>query len=177
MSHNRHVHDRKSIRLTDFDYSQPGEYFVTICTYNKMCVFGKVSEDKAILSSIGNIAQKCWEDIPTHFPNVELDEYVIMPNHIHGIIVITEGRDLINQIPTKKFPLMKNPKMTLGKIIRHYKARSAKYIHDSGYVDFQWQPLFYDRIVRNDKEFDNIRDYIINNPLKWILDEENPYKT
>ena len=102
-----------------------------------------------------------------------------MPNHIHGIIMITDSRDLINQIPTTKsnFPLMKSPKVTLGKIIRHYKARSAKYIHDSGYVDFRWQPLFYDRIVRNDKELDNIRDYIINNPLKWFLDEENPNKT
>ena len=94
------------------------------------------------------------------------------------IVLYAHGTDLINQIPTKSnFPLMKNPKMTLGKIIRHYKAHSAKYIHDSGYVDFQWQPLFYDRIVRNDKELDNIRDYIINNPLKWFLDEENPNKT
>jgi putative transposase len=72
---------------------------------------------------------------------------------------------------------MKNPKVTLGKIIRHYKARSAKHIHDSGYVDFQWQSLFYDRIVRSDKELNNIIDYITNNPLKWYLDEENPNRT
>ena len=72
---------------------------------------------------------------------------------------------------------MNNPKVTLGKIIRHYKARSAKHIHDAGYVDFQWQPLFYDRIIRSDKELGNIRDYIFKNPLKWHLDEENPYKS
>ena len=178
MAYDLLIHNRKSIRLKEYDYSQPVEYFITICTHDKKCVFGEVIEEQIRLSLIGEIVKNYWEKLPKHFPKVKLDEYVIMPNHIHGIIIITEGRDLINQIPTKSnFPLMKNPKMTLGKIIRHYKAHSAKYIHDSGYVDFQWQPLFYDRIVRNDKELDNIRDYIINNPLKWFLDEENPNKT
>jgi putative transposase len=170
------VHYRKSIRLKDFDYSQPGEYFVTLCIHDKKCVFGKVMEENTILSSIGEIAKKCWEEIPVHFPHVRLDEYVIMPNHLHGIIIITDCRDLINQIPTKNFPLMKSPKETLGKITRYYKARSAKLIHNSGYVDFQWQSLFYDRIVRSDKELNNIRDYITDNPLKWYFDEENPNK-
>ena len=171
------IHKRKSIRLKEYDYSQPGEYFITICTHDKKCAFGETVEEKIILSPIGIIAKKCWEEIPEHFPNVRLDEHVIMPNHVHGIVII-EGRDLINQIPTRNnFPLMKNPKVTLGKIIRSYKARSAKYIHDSGYVDFQWQSLFYDWIVRSEKELDNIRDYIINNPPQWSLDEENPNKT
>jgi putative transposase len=171
--HNSLIHNRKSIRLTEYDYSQPGEYFVTICTHDKKCVFGEVTEEITKLLPMGEIAKKCWEDIPEQYPNVRLDEYVIMPNHLHGIIIITDcRRDLINQIPTKNFPLMKNPKMTLGKIIRYYKARSTKYIHDSGYPDFQWQSLFYDRIIRNDKELDNIRDYIVNNPLKWYYDEE-----
>jgi len=168
---------RKSIRLKEYDYSQPGEYFITICTNDKKCIFGEVVEEEIRLSPIGEIAKKCWEEIHEHFCDVMLDEYVIMPNHVHGIIIITEGRDLINQIPTKNFPLMQNPKMTLGKIIRHYKARSAKHIYDSGYIDFRWQSLFYDRIVRSDKELNSIRDYIINNPLKWYLDEENPNKT
>jgi putative transposase len=171
------IYNRKSIRLKEYDYSQPGEYFITICTYDKKCVFGEVIEEEIRLSPIGEIAKKCWEEIHEYFPKVELDEYVIMPNHVHGIIIITDGRDLINQIPTKNFPLMKNPKVTLGKIIRYYKARSSKYIHDSGYVDFQWQSLFYDRIIRSDKELNAIRDYIANNPLKWCLDEENPNKT
>ena len=178
MIHNPLIHNRKSIRLKEYDYSRPGEYFITICTYDKKCVFGEVIEEKIKLSPIGEIAKKCWEEIPEYFPKVKLDEYVIMPNHVHGVIIITDGRDLINQIPTENnFPLMKNPKLTLGKIIRHYKARTAKYIHDSGYGDFRWQSLFYDRIARSDKELDNIRDYIVNNPLKWYLDEENPNKT
>jgi putative transposase len=171
------IHRRKSIRLKEYDYSQPGEYFITICTYDKKCVLGEEIEEKIRLSPIGEIAKKCLEEIHEHFPEVGLDEYVIMPNHVHGIIIITESRDLINQIPTKNFPLMKNPKVTLGKIMRYYKARSTKYIHNSGYVDFRWQSLFYDRIVRGDKELNNIRDYIINNPIKWYLDEENPNKS
>jgi REP element-mobilizing transposase RayT len=176
MTYNLVRHNRKSIRLKGYDYSQPGEYFITICTHDKKCVFGKVIEEKIILSPIGEIAKKCWEEIPEHYPKVELDEYIIMPNHIHGIIIMSEGRDLINQILTTEnnFPLMKNPKETLGKIIRYYKARSTKLIHNSGYIDFQWQSLFYDRIVRSDNELNNIRDYITNNPLKWYLDEENP---
>jgi putative transposase len=178
MSYNPLIHHRKSIRLKEYNYSQPGEYFVTMCTHDKKCVFGKVMEENTLLSPIGEIAKKCWEEIPEHYPCVILDEYAIMPNHVHGIIIITEGRDLINQIPTTEnnFPLMKNPKETLGKIIRYYKARSAKLIHNSGYVDFQWQSSFYDRIVRSDKELNKIRDYITDNPLKWYLDEENPNK-
>jgi putative transposase len=178
MAHKPIIRRRKSIRLKEYDYSQPGEYFITICTYDKKCVFGEVVEEKIRLSSIGKIAKKYWEEIPEHFLNVKLDEYVIMLNHVHGIVIITEGRDLINQIPTRNnFPLMKNPKMTLGKVIRYNKARSSKHIHDSGHVDFRWQSLFYDRIVRSEKELNNIRDYIANNPFKWYLDEENPNKT
>ena len=177
MVYNPIINHRKSIRLKEYDYSQPGEYFITICIYEKKCILGEIVDENILFSPIGEIAKRCWEEIPEHFSNVELDEYVIMPNHIHGIIMITECRDLINQIPTKNYPLMKNQKVTLGKIIRHYKARTAKHIHDSGSMDFRWQPLFYDRIIRSDKELNNIRNYIINNPLKWYLDEENPYKT
>ena len=161
-------HQRKNIRLKDYDYSQPGGYFVTICTHDKFPFFGTMVQDKMQLSQQGLIAQQCWNEIPNHVPNVFLDECIVMPDHIHGIIIITDkfnttnGRDLIHQIPlqnnipiqnnipTKQIPnadvmnhvptewgLMKNPKMTLGKIVRSYKARSTKFIHDAGYSDFQ----------------------------------------
>ncbi|MCX6122937.1 MAG: hypothetical protein NTX44_15100 [Ignavibacteriales bacterium] len=113
MVFNSLVHHRKSIRLKEYDYSQPGEYFVTICTYDRKCFLGEGIEEKIKLSPIGEIVENCWKEIPKHFSKVNLDEYVIMPNHVHVIIVITEGRDLINQIPTKNFPLMKNPKLTI----------------------------------------------------------------
>lgn len=94
---NSFIYNRKSIRLKEYDYSRPGEYFIAICTHKKKCVFGEVTEEKTIFSFIGEIAKKCWEKIPEHFPNVILDEYAIMPNHVHGIIIITDCRDLINQ--------------------------------------------------------------------------------
>jgi putative transposase len=169
---------RKSIRLKEYDYSQPDEYFVTICTYNHECLLGEIVNEEMRLSQMGIIAQQCLMEIPSHFPNVELDEFIVMPNHIHGIIVITERRDLINQIPTTKdnFPLMKNPKQTLGKIIRNYKARVTKTVHDAGLLNFRWQSKYYDHIIRNEKELQNVREYILNNPIKWFFDDENPAK-
>jgi hypothetical protein len=83
--------NRRSIRLKEYDYSQPGEYFLTICTNNHECIFGNIIHEKMKLSAEGKIAQRCWEEMPKHFSNVQLDEYIIMPNHIHGIIILTES--------------------------------------------------------------------------------------
>ncbi|MCX6145219.1 MAG: hypothetical protein NTZ35_18600, partial [Ignavibacteriales bacterium] len=84
-------HNRKEIRLKGFDYSSPGEYFVTICTKGREDLFGKIADDGIVLNSIGAIAVGCWNELPTHYPNVELDEFVVMPNHIHGIIRIVDN--------------------------------------------------------------------------------------
>jgi len=84
-------HDRHSIRLKEYDYALPGAYFVTICTRDRACLFGHVMNGEMHLNAAGEIAQRCWEDIPTHFPSVELDAFVIMPNHVHGIVVITDA--------------------------------------------------------------------------------------
>ncbi|MBI3004532.1 MAG: hypothetical protein HYY49_03855 [Ignavibacteriales bacterium] len=126
--------------------------------------------------------------IPTHYPRLNLDEFQVMPNHVHGIIVIrTMGhvgarhavdihacRGLINQTPT--WPLMKDPRISLGKIIRHFKARASKKMHDGGHYFFQWQRNFHDRIIRNHKELENVRKYIRENPANWQRDENNPLK-
>lgn len=90
MANNPTKHQRRSIRLKGYDYSQKGAYFVTICTCNKKCLFGKVVESKIVLNKLGQMFVKCWNEIPIHFPNVELDVFVIMPNHLHGIIVLTD---------------------------------------------------------------------------------------
>jgi len=87
MKYNSNIHHRKSIRLKSYDYSSAGEYFITICTYNRECILGEAIGEGVKLTEIGEIAQQCWLEIPKHFPKIELDEYVIMPNHIHGIIV------------------------------------------------------------------------------------------
>lgn len=129
------------------------------------------------LNGIGKIADQCWKDIPDHFPHVELDEFVIMPNHIHGIIFIVPDDDnrrgLINQTSTgADWILMKNPKRTPGKIIRWYKARATKTIRDSGENGFQWQRNYYDHIIRNKRELAVVRKYISNNPIHWWCDKK-----
>jgi REP element-mobilizing transposase RayT len=184
---------RKSLRLRDYDYSLPGGYFVTICVQHRENVFGEIINEEMRLNEIGRIVQQCWQEIPNHFGNVELDAFVIMPNHIHGIIIINE-RDLIHQIPNNKpnhpdvmnpdvmnhvpteWQLMKNPRLTLGKIVRYFKARSSKFIHDAGYDKFKWQSRFYEHIIRDDKALSNIRDYIGGNVIKWASDTENTVK-
>ncbi|MBM4161168.1 MAG: transposase [Ignavibacteria bacterium] len=177
---------RQSIRLQGYDYSSEGSYYITVCTHNRECQLGDVVNDEMRLSRIGEIVWECWLEIPKHFSDVTLDEYQIMPNHVHGIVVIwgNHRRDLINQIPTgihpagfrtqTNWPLMKNPKQTLGKVIRHFKASASKIIHDRGFPEFGWQSRFHDHIIRSDEELDRIRQYIRNNPLNWSLDDENP---
>jgi putative transposase len=178
------LHHRKSTRLKDYDYSSPAEYFVTMCTKNKECIFSEIAGEKVKLSPIGKIAMQCWEEIPQHFPHVELDAFIAMPNHIHGIIIINPlvgvhnynssvGVEYIQPLPMTFQHVIPN---SLGSIIRSYKAAVKRECHKYGYDNFFWQRNYYEHIIRSNKELNNIRDYIINNPLKWWLDEENPYK-
>lgn len=202
MKYNPAIHHRHSIRLKGYDYSSAGAYFITAVLQHRMHLFGRVCENGMQLSEAGKIAHRCWEEIPLHFPHTALDEFIIMPDHMHGIIVILKdddnqshrGRGLINQtttscisnnqsatsdISTNQFPteadwiLMKNPKQTLGKIVRWYKARAAKMIRDSGEKGFQWQRNYYERIIRDERGFAAVRRYILNNPAKWLHDREN----
>jgi putative transposase len=184
-SYNREIHHRRSVRLKGYDYSLAGAYFVTICTWNKECLFGKIVDGFVRLSPMGEIAQNSWLKIPDYFANVQLDEFIIMPNHIHGIVILSQNhsaepdhrRGLINQTPTRtghKWILMQNPKPTLGKILRQYKARTSKLIHDRGHAEFRWQRNYYERVVRDDPEMHRVREYITGNPAGWLEDEENP---
>ncbi len=185
MKYNPAIHHCRSIRLKGHDYSSAGAYFVTLVLQHRLRLFGAINENGMQLSSTGAIARQCWEDIPIHFPYVALDEFVIMPDHMHGIIVIRQDDDnhcrgLINQAPTNHIStnqsdwmLMKNPKRTLGKIVRWYKARAAKMIHDSGENMFQWQRNYYEHIIRNEHELLAIQKYILNNPAQWQCVREN----
>jgi REP element-mobilizing transposase RayT len=171
MKYNPAIHHRTSVRLKEYDYSQPGEYFVTLCTHEKVCVFGEVVEDEVQLTPMGEIAKRCWEEIPKHFPNVELDEHVVMPNHIHGIIVLNDhGRDVQLNVPTRLSPR----RGSLSVIIRTYKAAVTAECRDKKYSEFRWQSRFYDHVIRDGQDLDRIREYIIENPIKWYLDENNP---
>ncbi|CAA6805007.1 MAG: Unknown protein [uncultured Sulfurovum sp.] len=155
MSSNRH---RKSIRLKTWDYSQNGLYFITICTKNREHLFGEIIDETMLLSDMGLLAQKYWYEIPKHFDFVFLDSFVVMPNHIHGVIEIRREKAV------KKFE--NQPKGTVSSIIGSYKSivtKKCRLIDAS----FGWQSRFHDHIIRNDKSLEKIRAYVIANPKNW----------
>ncbi len=163
-------------RLKNRDYSLNGHYYLTICTNNREPFFGHVNNAEMTLSEIGLRAGQCWRDIPNHFPFVRLDEYVIMPDHIHGIIVI-EKNDAPNDakkifvaddsVDTNKFGPQSN---NMASIIRGFKIGVKKWA-TMNHIPFAWQPRYHDRIIRHEEELSRIREYISNNPAKWEQDD------
>jgi len=160
----------KQYRLPDFNYAGEGEYFVTICTYNREHFFGEIKNGKMILNKAVKIADKLWNEIPSRYQNISLDVYQVMPNHFHCIIIINE-ENFINEIPTFKSGIKNNPMelktITLGKIIRWFKGR-VKFEVRKVNLNFKWQSRFHDRIIRDEKEFYFIQEYVINNPVNWV---------
>ncbi len=223
MSYNPHIHHRRSIRLKGYDYSQSGLYFLTLCCQNKQHLFGHIHKDIMCLNPLGAIAHQTWMETPTIRPNVELLAFIVMPNHIHGIIAIKKRKENNNQAAMGKF---KSPSQTIGAIIRGYKGSSTKrikqYIRDSykgenrfinigespstGELQFAptakskfaptakskfaptakskfaptaiidlsksiWQRDYYDHIIRDERAYNNISNYIITNPERWHKDK------
>jgi REP element-mobilizing transposase RayT len=125
------------------------------------------------LNEIGKIVEICWKEIPSHFMNVELNEFVVMPNHLHGIIKINEPVGVQNIEPLQNTYQHVIPK-SLGSIIRSYKAAVTHECRKYRYHNFHWQRNYYEHIIRNDNELNNIRDYIHNNVLQWALEKNNP---
>jgi len=165
----------KQYRLTGFDYSGDGEYFVTICVNGRKHHFGKIENGVMTLSETGKIVDRIWNEIPDKFENIRLDSYQIMPDHFHGIIAIKESKsqkhpDKVGMPTEFKSGIRNNPmelkSITLGRIIRWFKGR-VKFEAKKTKPDFNWQSRFYDRIIRDEKEFYFISEYIINNPLNW----------
>ncbi len=174
-------------RLDYWDYSSAGAYFVTFVVNERKCCLSSVCKDEITLSKWGQLVLKCWNELPTHFPNISLDEISVMPNHVHAIILLDgtcQGRALMNQGPTKEIfklqrgfePLMKNPSSVLGKVIRFWKAKTTREIHLTGFKSFRWQSRFYEHIIRNENKLFLIRRYIQNNPYLWHRDQLNPLK-
>lgn len=162
--------------MKDFDYSESGEYFVTICTKNKKSWFGTVRDSFMVLNDVGKIVNKCWQEIPLHFPNVELDDYVIMPNHIHGIISIVDNQSVgaENFLPLRCNRYQKIIPRSLGCIIKGFKIGVTKWCRTNNREKFHWQRSYYEHIVRNKKDLERIRKYILDNPYYWFCDQNNP---
>jgi putative transposase len=171
-------HHRRSIRLPYYDYSQSGYYCVTICTQDRELLFGEIIDAEMRLNRLGRMILKCWLAIPVHYPNVELDYYVIMPNHFHGIIHITDSRCQRIQMCRGGVtpPLHKLNAPTLGDIIGYFKYRSTKQINQLSNSPGRriWQRSYYEHVIRDETELNAKREYIVNNPLKWELDRNNP---
>ena len=144
------IHHRRSIRLKNYNYASDGAYFMTICTQHKEYMFGNVIDGKMVLNSAGEMMEKWLCELKNKFKNIELDEYIIMPNHIPQIIQWLKT-------------------MTTNEYIRNVKQNNWKPFDQK-----LWQRNYYDRIIRNEKELEKIRKYIFENPLKWELDKNNP---
>jgi putative transposase len=192
-------HHRRSIRLTRYDYSQMGAYFVTVCAHERTCLFGDVADPDMRLNDAGRLVQAAWDELPGRFPGVELDAFVVMPNHVHGIVVIVRGAVQGAEIPGAAssaptlpwepgaatgpgavgaglaLPAPTPATATLGHVMRAFKSISALYVNRqlkrSGPL---WQRNYYERIIRDETELQRIREYIETNPARWADDSENP---
>jgi putative transposase len=163
---------RRLNRLKDYDYSQLGAYFITICTKNRSCLFGEIDNDRMRLSSYGEIIRLSWFDLPQHYTNMELDVFVIMPNHIHGIIFLTDVGAGLKPAPT----VPAGHCHPLPEIIRGFKTFSSRKINELRNMSGTalWQRNYYEHVIRRDESLEKIREYIETNPLRWALDKENP---
>jgi putative transposase len=170
----------ESSRLKGYDYNLPGEYFVTIDTKSMVRWFGEVEKGGMIRNEIGEIAHDMWLKIANHHKNVVLDEFIVMPNHIHGILVLSADlcKDVACDVSTRNknnFMSTISPKSgSLSTIVGSYKSAITKWCHENGYVDFQWHSRFHDHIIRNERELNSIREYIRNNPVNWVREKNSP---
>ena len=164
----------ESARLQGYDYSSPNAYFITICTKNRECLFGEITDRQMIVNNVGQIVLDCWHDLPNHYSNIILDAFVIMPNHLHGIINIVEtGFVQTGFKPVSTTTTSIEPNHGLSEFVRALKTFSSRRINANKQSPGSkvWQARFYEHIIRDEKELDRVREYIINNPLNWEADE------
>jgi putative transposase len=169
------IKNRKLNRLKNYDYSKSGYYFVTICMKNFEHVFGEIKNGKIILNEYGEIVKNQWQWLEKQYEYIKLDVFIVMPNHIHGILIIENNayesvgtsRDLSLQRQQQQNDIKKIK--SLSELIGAFKTTSSKIIHQNGLYSFAWQRSFYDHIIRNEKALFYIRKYIQDNPIKWDI--------
>jgi REP element-mobilizing transposase RayT len=195
-------HHRRSVRLQGYDYSQAGAYFLTVCVRNRACVLSGIQEGVIRLSPVGEVAAFCWESIPDHFPSAALDAFVVMPNHLHGIVVLLKPVALEQctacRAPTTEAGFREGfgspVKGSIPTIVRSFKAAVTKAINDDpgrgtacralvadrlgplppGRIPSIWQSSYYEHVIRNERSLNQLRDYISANPARWIEDSLHP---
>ena len=175
MKYDPDIHHRRSIRIKGYDYTQGGAYFITICVRGRECLLGSVVDSQVQLSQYGEIADACWQAIPDHFEHVEIDAFVVMPNHIHGIVCIA-NRDPGKALASSSEHIGKPVSGSIPTIVRSYKAAITKGVNqlqDRPSAPF-WQRNYYERIIRDELSLQRIREYIANNPCRWEQDQLHP---
>lgn len=176
------IKNRRSIRLHGYDYSQEGAYYVTVCTQDRLCLFGSVQNGEMVLNEIGQYVEKCWLEISTHFPNTVLHEYMIMPNHVHGIVEIVGANDYL---PAEKNDVLglrakdvclrralrgsplRGTSKTIDSIVRGFKIGVTKWFRQNTDIHDVWQRNDYEHIICDGNDYDRIANYIIDNPRNW----------
>lgn len=192
MKSNHEKHGRRSIRLPGYDYSQAGAYFVTICAHERRRLFGEIVNDEMQLNEFGLVVEQCWLEIPNHFSTADIDYYVVMPNHFHGILWICDrddGRGTPWRAPTTNDAVAGTPwraptvekfgKPTVGTLptmIRSFKSAVTKGVNELRQTPAApvWQRNYFEHVVRNEDALNRIREYIMYNSLHWAFDRDNP---
>ncbi len=176
---------RKTNRLRQYDYSQAGYYFVTLCIQNRACLLGDVVKDNMTLNNAGNMIENSWRQVPDYYDGVEIDSCQIMPNHLHGIIILAGASPRAN-VGTGPCACPGQPQEvasteSLSDVIGRFKSFTTnRYIDGvkhhkwSPFDKKLWQRSFYEHTIRNNEDLNRVREYIHNNPLKWALDKDNP---
>ena len=169
-------HRRRSLRLKRYDYTQAGAYFVTIVVRGKLPLFGVVADGKMQLNAAGEMVQQIWDEMSNRFPSIVMDTFIAMPNHIHGIIIV--GAPLVGARPFNDETITK---VQLGDVVGAFKSLTTveytRSVRSGGWTPFHgrlWQRNFYEHIVRTDESLERIRQYILDNPVQWAFDRENP---
>lgn len=181
MTHRRR---RRVLRLPDFDYTQDGAYFITMVTQGRRCLLGRIEDSEMHLSEAGSLIENAWIQLPERFPSLAIDQFVVMPNHLHGILTIGEGTDpvgapLVGARPAREDEERAHP--VLGDIVGALKSlTTVEYIRnvkEAQWPPFEgklWQRNYYEHIIRDSDALERIREYIMANPANWALDPENP---
>jgi putative transposase len=153
---------RHSLRLKGYDYSQAGAYFITVCTHRRVPLLGEVIEADVRLNDIGAIVNQSWVNLPNHYPGVELDSFIVMPNHVHGIIILSDEPDTPHGMP---------------EIVRGFKTFSARRSNEHRRTRAAlWQRGYYEHVIRDERALNHIRAYISNNPVRWTDDPDNIWR-
>ncbi|MDY7015580.1 MAG: transposase [Cyanobacteriota bacterium] len=172
MSYNPQKHHRRSIRLPEYNYRQPGAYFITICTYKKQCWLGDVVKGTMHCNHLGYIVSMFWQDLSRRFSHITIDVFVVMPNHIHGILILTDKELYVSQ----KEQFGKPVSGSIPTVVRSFKSTVSKRINRMRRESNPpfWQRNYYESIIRIEGGLDRVRQYIRNNPRRWDFDEETP---